>query len=84
MNPENRWVKKAETIPWDAIEEKYAKRIVLSRNKHHFVYSLRSQQFAAARSFCGLKLQTVLCCKLIGSYLFSNDPATFFIKGDAV
>ena len=23
-NPENRWVKKAETIPWDAIEEKYA------------------------------------------------------------
>ncbi len=25
MNPENRWVKKAETIPWDAIEEKYAR-----------------------------------------------------------
>ena len=25
MNPENRWVKKSETIPWDAIEEKYAK-----------------------------------------------------------
>lgn len=25
MNPENRWVKKAETIPWNAIEEKYAK-----------------------------------------------------------
>ncbi|MCF0187161.1 MAG: IS5 family transposase [Bacteroidaceae bacterium] len=24
MNPENRWVKKAEMIPWDAIEEKYA------------------------------------------------------------
>ena len=24
MNPDNRWVKKAETIPWDAIEEKYA------------------------------------------------------------
>ena len=24
MNPENRWVKKAVTIPWDAIEEKYA------------------------------------------------------------
>jgi IS5 family transposase len=24
MNPENRWIKKAETIPWDAIEEKYA------------------------------------------------------------
>ena len=24
MNPKNRWVKKAETIPWDAIEEKYA------------------------------------------------------------
>lgn len=24
MNPENRWVKKAKTIPWDAIEEKYA------------------------------------------------------------
>ena len=23
MNPENRWVKKAETIPWDAIEERY-------------------------------------------------------------
>lgn len=25
MNPENRWVKKAETIPWGAIEEKYSK-----------------------------------------------------------
>ena len=24
MNLENRWVKKAETIPWEAIEEKYA------------------------------------------------------------
>ena len=23
MNPENRWVKKAETIPWIAIEESY-------------------------------------------------------------
>ena len=25
MNPENRWVKKAAMIPWEAIEEKYAK-----------------------------------------------------------
>ena len=25
LNPENRWVKKEETIPWDAIEESYAK-----------------------------------------------------------
>ncbi len=24
MNSENRWVKKAETIPWNEIEEKYA------------------------------------------------------------
>ena len=24
MNPENRWVKKAETIPWFAIEDRYA------------------------------------------------------------
>ncbi len=24
MNPENRWIKKAELIPWDAIEDKYA------------------------------------------------------------
>ena len=24
LNPENRWVKKAETIPWDVIEERYA------------------------------------------------------------
>ena len=24
MNPENRWVKKAATIPWHEIEEKYA------------------------------------------------------------
>lgn len=24
MNPENRWVKKAEAIPWEDIEEKYA------------------------------------------------------------
>ena len=24
LNPENRWVKKADTIPWDAIEERYA------------------------------------------------------------
>ena len=25
MNPNNRWVKKAEMIPWDDIEERYAK-----------------------------------------------------------
>ena len=25
MNPENRWVKKAEMIPWETIEEGYAK-----------------------------------------------------------
>jgi hypothetical protein len=25
MNPENRWVKKAENIPWQEIEERYAK-----------------------------------------------------------
>ena len=24
MNPENRWVKKAELIPWPAIEDRYA------------------------------------------------------------
>ena len=24
LNPDNRWVKKADMIPWDAIEEKYA------------------------------------------------------------
>ena len=24
MDSENRWVKKSSTIPWDAIEEKYA------------------------------------------------------------
>jgi len=24
MNPENRWIKKAETIPWFAIEDRYA------------------------------------------------------------
>ena len=24
LNPENRWIKKAETIPWNAIEERYA------------------------------------------------------------
>ena len=24
MNPENRWVRKAAAIPWEAIEEKYA------------------------------------------------------------
>ena len=24
MNPENRWVKKAATIPWNEIEGKYA------------------------------------------------------------
>lgn len=24
LDPENRWVKKAETIPWDAIEDRYA------------------------------------------------------------
>jgi len=24
LDPENRWVKKAETIPWDAIEKRYA------------------------------------------------------------
>lgn len=25
MNPENCWIKKVETIPWDIIEGKYAK-----------------------------------------------------------
>ena len=25
MNPENIWIKKVATIPWDVIEEKYAK-----------------------------------------------------------
>lgn len=25
LSPENRWVKKAETIPWEAIEDRYAK-----------------------------------------------------------
>ena len=24
LNPDNRWIKKAETIPWNAIEERYA------------------------------------------------------------
>jgi hypothetical protein len=24
MNPDNRWIKEAETIPWDKIEKKYA------------------------------------------------------------
>jgi hypothetical protein len=24
LNPENRWIKKADTIRWDAIEERYA------------------------------------------------------------
>lgn len=24
MNPENRWVKKADLIPWDEIEDRYA------------------------------------------------------------
>ena len=24
MNPENLWVKRAETIPWEAIEDRYA------------------------------------------------------------
>lgn len=24
MNPDNRWIKMADQIPWDAIEEKYA------------------------------------------------------------
>ena len=26
MNPENRWIKKAEMIPWDTIEKEYAKQ----------------------------------------------------------
>ena len=25
LNPNNRWVKKAEMIPWDEIEQRYAK-----------------------------------------------------------
>ena len=25
LKPENRWVKKAELIPWDEIEERYAR-----------------------------------------------------------
>ena len=25
MNPDNRWIKKADSIPWGEIEKKYAK-----------------------------------------------------------
>lgn len=31
LNPENRWIKKAETIPWDAIEERYAELFLCNR-----------------------------------------------------
>ena len=26
MNPENRWIKMADSIPWDVFEEKYARK----------------------------------------------------------
>ena len=26
MNPENRWIKMADSIPWDAFEKKYARK----------------------------------------------------------
>ena len=31
MNPENRWVRLAEQIPWDVFESKYAKRNSVSQ-----------------------------------------------------
>ncbi len=27
MNPENRWIKKAERIPWIELEKEYAKKL---------------------------------------------------------
>ena len=46
MNPENRWIKKAEAIPWDAIEERYGKAMQLSKRAYPAIcersYDLRA------------------------------------------
>ena len=39
MNPNNRWVKKAEMIPWDEIELRYAK--LFMNNKGNIAKPLR-------------------------------------------
>jgi hypothetical protein len=39
MNPENRWVKKAELIPWEEIEQRYAK--LFTNRKGNVAKSLR-------------------------------------------
>lgn len=41
LNPDNRWVKKAELIPWDEIEERYPERILadkIYRNRENLAY----------------------------------------------
>ena len=41
LNPNNRWVKKAEMIPWDEIEERYPERILadkIYRNRENLAY----------------------------------------------
>ena len=39
LNPDNRWVKKAEMIPWDEIEQRYAK--LFTNRKGNVAKSLR-------------------------------------------
>ena len=41
LNPDNRWVKKAELIPWDEIEQRYPERILadkIYRNRENLAY----------------------------------------------
>lgn len=33
LNPDNRWIKKAELIPWDDIEQRYAKLFTNRNNR---------------------------------------------------
>ena len=65
MNPENRWVKKAETIPWEAIEEKYA--ALFPSKKGMPAKPLRTALGLFFASLFCIKLQKVFvgCCTCI-------------------
>ena len=38
MNPENRWVRLAEQIPWDVFESKYADEVLYCKYTFRFLF----------------------------------------------
>jgi hypothetical protein len=66
LSPNNRWVKKAETIPWDEIEKRYAK--LFTNRKGNVAKPLR-----LALGACINKLNMVIQMKK-QHYKFKKQP----------